>query len=1003
MKSQELQNALKIEDGQVLIAPDSMDETFRYQILAPFYKAGIKITRAKYDTLSEHKVVISGEASFPLLNLAGTTPILATFDLVGNGVKETLRATIRYELLPNWGFLHSFPYLPIAVSYKNQQYDYASGKSALDTTFSLTERYFYLTTHEHDLGAAAIFGDDSLTEKITLRKGLNFVGRLADVGMVGLLAKLASGEGGNRALLHGPVILSSTLPLPTLKGNQPPWDAQESSRRGAGPAVPGIHLEIPLGSGLSLPVGSDTSIKFTNLRRVTYSPLSEYWPRQNPSYEPAMAYLGDVQIGNTKLLTLSAMLLSGRDDELVFACRFDERINLENLLNAFKTGKDSILPDPLRKAIGTLGPKSASITLVRSAPGYEVACTQLTIGMDESATWSPFGNLIELKFDSMRVAVVKPFDSEQRAVFATLEGQTTLFGVALNVRVEAPIVYISAEQKGIAKVSFKDWCEKLGMPPGTRYPPDFDVANIALVAEPGFYYAFSMDTQGREWEIDNKYSLPKVRLAVSRTTDKSTTYWVWQFEASTDGPKGVPVGSLIQQLAAKLDITIRLPAAIEGLTVDSVAVSYNSKSRDFAFECWGSLPLDAVTLNCGFTIEHAPAIEERPSKTDFGGQVLVTPTGQEPLSFSLKFRKEGDSKYCVAAYNDPFGRELNIKNLARSVFSPPKPSPMADSELETLRAEEEEPSLVDLIPDSLTMTLNSALLAYYSKDPAKKSAADSTGSTTGSAAGSGTKPEAESVVLFGVDLGAKVELSDLPLVGKAMPKGQAIGFESLRIIVASAALEQESVASLDEILLDKGIKPLSDVSGKGDGKGGLQKFNISAELLFGSLSRTLSLPVEGGKKESTQERTPSEATAVAPSTKVEGAGSPAETTTDATKWFEIDKSMGPVSVRRIGLGYDNGRVGIKFDASLQLSVLTFNLEGLGLTYPVDKFTEPSQFLKHVEFTLDGMGLALGNGPIEIGGSLVRSLARTCGLGTRGHAADSNRAVHLLGIRLVCRR
>jgi hypothetical protein len=100
-----------------------------------------------------------------------------------------------------------------------------------------------------------------------------------------------------------------------------------------------------------------------------------------------------------------------------------------------------------------------------------------------------------------------------------------------------------------------------------------------------------------------------------------------------------------------------------------------------------------------------------------------------------------------------------------------------------------------------------------------------------------------------------------------------------------------------------------------------------------------------------------------------------------TKWFEIGKSLGPLSVRRIGLGYEAPRVGIKFDASLQLSVLTLSLDGLGMSYPLDKLSEvssapsaraaASKIFDNLAFTLDGMGLALGKGPVEIGGSLVR--------------------------------
>ncbi len=94
-----------------------------------------------------------------------------------------------------------------------------------------------------------------------------------------------------------------------------------------------------------------------------------------------------------------------------------------------------------------------------------------------------------------------------------------------------------------------------------------------------------------------------------------------------------------------------------------------------------------------------------------------------------------------------------------------------------------------------------------------------------------------------------------------------------------------------------------------------------------------------------------------------------------TKWFEVNKSLGPLSLRRIGLGYEAPRVGIKFDAGLQLSVLTLSLDGLGISYPLDKFSEvssdPSKIFENLEFSLDGMGLALGKGPVEIGGSLVR--------------------------------
>lgn len=93
---------------------------------------------------------------------------------------------------------------------------------------------------------------------------------------------------------------------------------------------------------------------------------------------------------------------------------------------------------------------------------------------------------------------------------------------------------------------------------------------------------------------------------------------------------------------------------------------------------------------------------------------------------------------------------------------------------------------------------------------------------------------------------------------------------------------------------------------------------------------------------------------------------------DSTTWIELNKVFGPLSVRRIGLSYEAPRVAVKFDATLQLSVLTLTLDGLGVSYPLNEFSNlsPAKILKNLDFSLDGMGLALGSGPIEIGGSLL---------------------------------
>jgi hypothetical protein len=92
----------------------------------------------------------------------------------------------------------------------------------------------------------------------------------------------------------------------------------------------------------------------------------------------------------------------------------------------------------------------------------------------------------------------------------------------------------------------------------------------------------------------------------------------------------------------------------------------------------------------------------------------------------------------------------------------------------------------------------------------------------------------------------------------------------------------------------------------------------------------------------------------------------------STRWFEANKAIGPITIRRVGLSYDAPRVGIKLDAGFQLSVLSLSLEGLGLSYPINGFsTKPKEIWERLKFHLDGASVAFSGGPLTIGGGLLK--------------------------------
>jgi hypothetical protein len=92
----------------------------------------------------------------------------------------------------------------------------------------------------------------------------------------------------------------------------------------------------------------------------------------------------------------------------------------------------------------------------------------------------------------------------------------------------------------------------------------------------------------------------------------------------------------------------------------------------------------------------------------------------------------------------------------------------------------------------------------------------------------------------------------------------------------------------------------------------------------------------------------------------------------STLWVKTDKSMGPLSVRRIGLNFEALQIGIKLDAALRLSGLTLTFEGLGLSYPINQFTgDPKKIWDHLKIHLDGAAVSFEEGPLTISGGLLK--------------------------------
>lgn len=87
-------------------------------------------------------------------------------------------------------------------------------------------------------------------------------------------------------------------------------------------------------------------------------------------------------------------------------------------------------------------------------------------------------------------------------------------------------------------------------------------------------------------------------------------------------------------------------------------------------------------------------------------------------------------------------------------------------------------------------------------------------------------------------------------------------------------------------------------------------------------------------------------------------------------WKDLDKTLGPLQVRRIGGEWTDGKLGILLDASVSLLGLEIGLSGLCVRVQPSKLT--SLTFADLDFGLDGLELDFVRGPVAISGMLLKT-------------------------------
>ncbi|MEY9091628.1 DUF6603 domain-containing protein [Paenibacillus sp. RC84] len=447
--------------------------------------------------------------------------------------------------------------------------------------------------------------------------------------------------------------------------------------------------------------------------------------------------------------------------------------------------------------------------------------------------------------------------------------------------------------------------------------------------QPSFTLEGTMTIAG----VDARLSLE----AGSGDTSGGTSPGGWNIVVQAGKENPIPMGELLDDLAAKFDVGI--PAPIRGMTLKNLELKYASSDsgNSFFFTVESDFKVNSVPVALTLSIR---VVSNQTGTGDpagaryeafFGGQIVIG-----SLEFDLLFdRQDLTSQTFIATYSRKSGSPpaVSIRDLVASLS----------------------PELAAEIPQSLAIDLRDVKFIFY-------------------------KDEKESKFALGLDLDAHVSLTDLPLIGKELPADDTIAVQQLQILYASAPFMPVQTAQINK-LLPESVHPLP--SGVEAG------LTAGADLRFGGTPQTLSfalIPGGGQKQPALREPLAAEASgqqqddpanpdawaspAAYESVSAPSGGPPvpafssASSTSPASsaKWFLVQKTFGPVSISRLGIGYGDGTLWFMLDGSLTSSGLTISLAGMGFGSPLDRF--------ELKFQLLGIGVDYTQAPLEIGGSFM---------------------------------
>jgi hypothetical protein len=630
------------------------------------------------------------------------------------------------------------------------------------------------------------------------------------------------------------------------------------------------------------------------------------------------------------------------EDAEKFLLGFGENTNLKGILSPDISEKETEIPFSLHLEDLTL--KSLSLSRMWEEEGYELA---LMIEWPENFHYEmsipdldiPFS----FSFSNIRanIHLVRPNNnSAQEQVEVQISAEMKFNDADFDLSIDLPAQIFSASLK--TEENQKDAHQKLlsdFLPHNSDNPTlealdltialrmrrvlfHFTVSNIfdlepLTLREVEFdilYDSFAPNKlSGSGWmDIEIEVGKPQpidMLLLAERGHDRS-----WQIEGRT-GPQGLNVGDLIDGLKKLYpgddDDLPTLPDVIKNIEFSSLGLAYkkdsDSDSHSFTFEVLVTLHQSGA--DAGIDVHLRLEIDENHKKTLTGSIFLANKEFDLAFSSEKGDEDEEDIKAFIASYKDSY--EIELKDVVSSI---------TDSK-----------EVAGLIPH-LTIDLEGVHFAYV-------------------------KEGKHSASLLGINLGSELTLKNLPLVGSVLKN---IGLKNIQALYLTEGIDANQANAINALLPDYKLPEPSPSSSpttvekptvlhKGFNFAG--QLNLGKEQFFIVAGSGAADSPEGEQDLATSPQTEDQTSSPAP--------------TDNTMWVDLQRNVGPVSLKRIGARYGDHRLWLLLSADLHMASFTLGLQGLGIGFKVGKWTD-------IEPTLSGVSLAYEAGPVEISGAFEKS-------------------------------